>query len=250
MKRFIRIILLTLVIISFTSFSIDRINFNEGKSKNVCKELKDNVLLYMIFVDSKQTSPWTEFDIQTTLDSVSVAVEWLEKKARSNDISLNIFSDYHIGEEFTTIRKRLPEESVLKSINEPNFKKGMENLNDWADKIARQAGSSFPTVKKDGIPEIEQPRNKERLIAYLRDKHNVEYVALFYMLNNYFKEDISLPINTMNTKDVEFAIVSYKYPSEIVHNLLHLFGAADLDESPYRRNKRNIELADQFFPDA
>jgi hypothetical protein len=247
--KFFRKLLIILLVLATSSFSIDRIDFTEGRYNNVCKSLTDNALLYMIFIDSKETSPWTEFDIRTTLDSMETAVQWIENLARENNIKLNILTDYYIGEEFTTIRKRLPNKSVIESINTPNLEKGIESLNAWGDRIARMAGSSLPIDKKDGIPEIEKPRNKERLIAYLRDKHNVESVALLFMLNNYFKEDISVPINTLISEDVEFAIVSYKYPSEIAHNFLHLYGACDVDESPYRRSKSKIEIAKKMLPD-
>jgi hypothetical protein len=53
----------------------------------------------------------------------------------------------------------------------------------------------------------------------------------------------------MNNEDVEFAIVSYKYPAVIAHNILNLFGAADLCKSGFRRNEKKIEMARAFFPD-
>jgi hypothetical protein len=53
----------------------------------------------------------------------------------------------------------------------------------------------------------------------------------------------------MDTDDVEFAVLSYKYPSVIAHNILHLFGAADLFETPYRRNQKKIEELQQVYPD-
>jgi hypothetical protein len=74
-------------------------------------------------------------------------------------------------------------------------------------------------------------------------------VALLFLLNNYYHDDISLAVNTLHNKDVEFAVVSYKYPSEIAHNILHLYGAADLCPSPFRRNRRNLKLAGQDFAD-
>ena len=93
------------------------------------------------------------------------------------------------------------------------------------------------------------PKNKERLIAHLRDEYNVESVALLFLVSNYYKEDISIAINTLDTQDVEFAIVSYKYPSEIAHNILHLYGAADLYKTPFRRNDKKIKEALQLFPE-
>jgi len=243
-------VLLVLAIILAPSFSFQRLDFRKGMYKNVCKDLKDDVLLYVIFVDNKHTAPWTEYDIQSTMDSIETAVEWLHGQARKNSVDVNIITDYYLGEEFSTIHKMLPEESVVKSVSTPNLKQGMLNMNKWADYITRKAGESFDLAGKEGIPEIKKPKNKERLIAYLRDKHKLESVALLLLVNNYYKDDISLPVNTMNSDDVEFAIVSFKYPSVIAHNFLHLFGAADLCESVYRKNTKNIQFAAGEFPDA
>jgi hypothetical protein len=136
--------------------------------------------------------------------------------------------------------------TVLSTI-EGSFKKGLEQLNEWGDDVAKRVGMSADIPEKDGIPEINNPRDKERLISLLRDQNQVESVALIYFVNNYFKDDISLPINLYSDNDVEFSIVSYKYPSVIAHNILHLFGAADLYETPYRRHERKIELANEYF---
>lgn len=248
MKHFYRIAFLLLVIYISSAFSIKRIDYRKGRNNNVCKELKGEVLVYFVFVDSKETSPWTEFDIQSTIDSLETAVQWIQQKARDNNISLRIVSDYHIGNEFTTVRKNLPNGSVLASVTEPNLKHGLDEMNKWADNIAKTVGTNFNISDKDGIPDIKNPRDKERLVAYLRDENNVESVALLYMVNNYFRTDISIPINHLETDDVEFAVLSYKYPSVIAHNILHLFGAADLFETPYRKNSKKIEELQQLYP--
>lgn len=249
MLKHILTILLILSIIIAPSFPYKRTDFRKGMDKNVCKDLKDDVLLYIIFVDNKHTAPWTEYDIQSTMDSIKITVEWIHDQAKKNDVKVNIVTDYYLGEEFSTIHKALPEESLVKSINTPNLRQGLLILNKWADHITRKAGESFDLQEKEGIPGVKKPKNKERLIAYLRDKHKLESVALLLMVNNYYKDDISLPVNTMNSDDVEFAVVSFKYPSVIAHNLLHLFGAADLWETIYRKNEKNIKYAAREFPD-
>lgn len=243
-------LLLLLVVLIFlpSSFSLSRLDYRDAMHKNVCKDLKGDVLLYYIFVDNKETLPWTEFDIQSTIDSINIAVKWLQQQAKDNGMELKIKSDYYIGNDYTTIARNLPQGSVIKTLNELGLKKGSEAINQWADQIARKAGASLKLTDKDGIPEIKNPRNKERLIAYLRDEYHVESVALLLFLNNYFRTDISLQVNTFTTKDVEFAVVSYKYPAEIAHNFLHLFGAADLYKTPYRRNEKKIKLAEKAFP--
>jgi hypothetical protein len=248
MKKVFRFFVLACILIISGSFSFQRIDYRTAMHKNVCKNLKNEVLLFFIFVDNKTTTPWTEFDIKSTIDSVAVAKRWLIEQAQKYNIPLNIKTDYYIGKDYSTINKSLPNASVYKSATEPNLKKGLKSLNDWADFIARKTGATFNLVQKDGIPEIKNPRNKERLIAYLRDEYKVESVALLLMVNNYYKTDISLQINTMATDDVEFAIVSYKYPSEIAHNMLHLYGAADLYKTLYRRNESKIKKLAELLP--
>lgn len=243
-----RLTFLSLVLLFATSFSLKRIDYRNAMYKNVCKDLKHSALLYYIFVDNKTTSPWTEYDIKSTVDSVKVAIKWLEEQARKENIPLQIKSDYYIGPDFTTVNKNLPQPSVSKSVMEPNLQKGLLSINAWADAIAKRVGSTFNIPEKDGIRGVKSPGNKERLIAYLRDAYNVESVALIFFVNNYFKSDISIQINTFNTEDVEFAVVSYKYPSEIAHNFLHLYGAADMYQTPFRRNDKKIELLQQKFP--
>jgi len=243
-------LLMLLIVILITAFGFRRIDFRNGMYKNVCKDFRNDVLVYFIFVDSKVTAPWTEFDIRTTIDSMKVAVEWLESQASKNNIELNILLGYYIGLESSTITKNLPEETVIGSVgNRGNISKGLSELNIWADNIARRVGSEVHIPEKDGIPEIKNPRNKERLAAYLRDQRQVEGVAILFMVNNYYRSDISIPVNHMGSDDVEFAIVSYKYPAIIAQNILNLFGAADLSKTVYRRDEQKIKLASEWFPD-
>ncbi len=248
MKYIIKIILTFLLVVLSSAHSIRKIDFRRGIKNNVCKELKGKVLVYFVFVDTKETAPWTEFDIQSTIDSLSVAIEWLEQQASLNNISLNIISDYFIGNEFTPIRKNLEYSTIYKTATTPNLRKGIASLNKWADGIAARIGKEVQLESKDGIPEIKNPRNKERLVAHLRDENQLESVCLLYMVNNYYRNDISIPVNHLSSDEVEFSIISYKYPSIIAQNIVSLFGAADLSKTVYRRNDKKIKMASQFFP--
>jgi hypothetical protein len=227
---------------------IHRIDYREGKNKNVCKELKNDVLAYFIFVDSKTTSPWTEFDIRSTLDSINVAVNWINQQAAKNNMPLKVRANYYVGKPYSTIKRDLPQGSVEKTLTSSGLKRGYRDLNLWADAIAKKVGSTFDIQDKDGIPEIKNPKNKERIVAYLRDFNNLESVALIFMVNNYFRDDISVVVNSFNTDDVEFAIVSYKYPSEIAHNILTLYGAAPMYNSVLRKNEKKSKQMMQLFP--
>lgn len=249
MKKIIIILALFGLCIIPTSYSIKKMDFRDARLNNVCKDLSGEALLYFVFVDNTQAAPWTEFDMRSTIDSIRIAIDWLHAQARKENIELNIKADFYIGKEFTTVRKNLPEKSIYESLTSPNIKNGMVTMNKWADGIAKVIGGALPIHTKDGLPEIKNPHNKERLVAYLRDENYAESVALFFLLNNYFKQDISVTLNTYNTNDVEFAIISYKYPSEIAHNFLHLYGAADMHETIYRKNVSKIKTLYQEFPD-
>lgn len=249
MNRIKTIFTFFLLSIVFTSSSVLRVDYRDGRYNNVCKDLRNDVLLYFIFIDTKETSPWTEFDIMSTIDSLEVASRWLEQQAQENKIDLNIKTDYFIGNEYATINQNLPGESLEESLLQPNLKKGIQALNKWADNVSRKAGDSFYIIDKDGIPKTQAPKDTERLIAHLRDEYSVESVALMFMVNNYFRSDLSVALNTLTTEDVEFAIVSYKYPSVIAHNFLHLYGAADIYETPFRRSGRKIKLANELYPE-
>jgi hypothetical protein len=243
-----RLLILAVVSVLLSSLGIHRIDYRQGMNRNVCKDLKNDVLAYFIFIDTKATSPWTEYDIRSTLDSINVAVTWLNQQAAKNNIQLKVRANYFVGKPYSTIKRDLPQGSVRLTLTSSGLKKGYKDLNLWADYIAKKVGSTFEIQEKDGIPEIKNPKNKERLIAYLRDANSLESVALIFMVNNYFREDISSVINTFKTDDVEFAIVSYKYPSEIAHNILTLYGAAPMYESVFRKNDKKIKQLSQDFP--
>ena len=248
MKKMSLYALLLLAMLVPASHKAKRMDYREARYKNVCKDLRGEALLYFMFVDSKYTAPWTEYDIRSTIDSIRAAIAWLENQARINKVPLNIKTDFYIGPEYTTISRNLPEPTVAESVTSPNMRKAKENLNNWSDGISKIVGASVVLRGKNGIPEIKPPRNKERLVAYLRDENNVESVALFFLVNNYFKADISVPLNTYDTEDVEFAIVSYKYAAEIAHNFLHLYGAADMYKTIYRRQEQKIIQLGEMYP--
>jgi len=246
----IKVMLLFMVWMSPQGYSLGhKIDFSKGRHKNVCKDFTNNVLVYVIFVDNRETAPWTEYDIRTTMDSLNIAIRWLNDQAMKNNITLNITTDYYIGPEFTPVKRALPEGTLKESVTGGRLDPGINSLNEWADFIAKRAGSTLDIRQKDGIPEIPTPKNVERLVAFLRDEKGVESVALLFMLNNYYRNDISLAVNHLDDKNIEYAAISYKYPAVMAQNILSLFGAADLYETVYRRNAKKIKSAKDLFPD-
>jgi len=224
-----------------------KIDTRWAMNRNVCKKLKGDVLIYAIFVDTKG-SLWTEKDLKSTLDSLNEAANWLNKQAKENNIELNV-QVAHFNKS-KTILKDLPKSSLEASLKNPTEEMGTKKVNGWADDVAKRVGAVLPQMPADSFPHVNQPKDKERLIARLRDEYNVESVALYYILSPTKKEDNnSVVVNTMSNKDVEYTITTYRYPSVFCYQFLQLFGAASLLADPNERPSRNQELALKEFPD-
>lgn len=221
-------------------------------NNNVCKKLKGKVVLYAIFVDSKYTNSWSQYDIESTLDSISKAKNWIEDQAKLNNISLEIELDYHQDDKkIIPIEGKLPRKTLSASLFTTTGI-STKNIDKWADKIGNTAlkiyGKDTATVTKTKI----KPKDRERLIARLRDIHKTDNVALMYFINNYYTDEISVALHTGHDDNPEYAVVSFKQPSIIAHEFLHLFGALDLYISPFDQKRKVIkrkEFAKKEFPD-
>ena len=208
---------------------------------NVCKKLAGDVVLYAIFVDTKYTQPWSEYDITSTLDSMTKATKWLEKIARENNIQLDIDLKYHQNGRIIPIVRNFPDKTLSGTLFSPLPSFGVPKLDRWSDGIARTAGLSFPKDTSKIVKTFNRLTDRERLIARLRDMHKTDNVAVIYFINDYYSEDISLALHTSNWSSPEYAIVSYKRPGVIAHEFLHLFGALDLYTSPFDKKKKSLK---------
>lgn len=208
-------------------------------NNNVCKKLTGEVVLYAIFVDSKYTGPWSAYDIRSTLDSVHIATQWIEKQAAKAGIKLNIKVDYYQDDKSVVpIEQSLTRKTLSATILGPG---GIKNTDKWADKIGKTAlgiyGKDTATITKTKI----KPKDRERLIAKLRDFHNTDNVGLVYFINNYYTDEISVALHTGSDYSPEYSIVSFKNPEVIAHEFLHLFGALDLYISPFDGKRKAIK---------
>lgn len=218
---------------------------------NVCKKLQGSVILYAIFVDTKDTKPWSEYDIMSTLDSIQRAVDWINQKAKENKKFLSIELAYHSNNQKVPIAMDLPKKTLSETLFQSNFTAGLKAVHKWSDKIAVSAGKSLPPDTSKIITTKNTLADKERLIARLRDIHKTDNVAIMYFINNYFKNEVSIAFNTNSLSEIEYSVVSFKKPSIIAHEFLHLFGAWDLYISPFEGNKNDMkrkEFAMKEFP--
>ena len=224
----INIILFGLV--SFPTFSVSQSLNTYSRDKNTCRILKDTVVAYFVFVDTKETIPWSEYDKKSTLDSIKRAMNWIENMAVKENINLCI--KVNVLESSKPIYKTMPGKSLYGML-----KKGDKYYTKWSNQIATQVGYQLNI----------SCRNKEKLMSHLRQKYQTGDVALIYMINNYYKEEISVAFNTASNNDIEFAVISYKYPRVIAHEFLHLFGANDLYQTGRSKNK-NVKFIQKNHP--
>ena len=208
---------------------------------NVCKKLSGHVILYAIFVDTKYTQPWSEYDITSTLDSITKAARWLENLAKENDMPLDIDVKYHQNGKIIPLVNNFPDKTLSKTLYSPAPSFGVPKLDRWSDRIARTAGFSLPKDTSKIVKTFNRMTDRERLIARLREMYKTDNVAVIYFINDYYSEDISLALHTGNRSSPEYAIVSYKRPAVIAHEFLHLFGALDLYISPFDKKKKNLK---------
>lgn len=219
---------------------------------NVCKRLSGHVVLYAIFVDTRHTQPWSEYDITSTLDSIHKATRWMERKANENNVQLAIEVRYHQNGKVIPLYHNFPDKTLSNTLFSPIPAIGVPKLDRWSDRLARIAGTSLPKDSSKMIKTFNRITDRERLVARLRDLHKTDNVAVMYFVNDYYKEDISLALHTGNHSSPEYAIVSYKRPATIAHEFLHLFGALDLYISPFERKKKTLKKKAEvmkLFPD-
>lgn len=215
-----------------TEYQISSVN------SNVCKKLINDVVFYAVFVDSKYTNPWTEYDISSTLDSISKAMSWIEEQARKSNVELRIKLEFAqdaqkvVPFEASFTRKTLS--GTLFTIRGINVK----NIDRWADKVGKEALKVYDEDKSKRTRTKIKPTDRERLLARLRDIHKTDNVALVYFINNYYTDEISVALHTGSNNGPEYAIVSFKEPTVIAHEFLHLFGALDLYISPFDRTRK------------
>ncbi len=223
------VVFFSFFLISFDSYQKD-FDKEFGRDHNVCKKFKGNVLLYVVWVETRVSEKWTDFDLNTTVDSVKYAVNWLNKMADINAVELKLFFDTSHSDSLSAIYQKLDADIPDLITNS----EGLDKIDKWSNKLIRiQSGE----------------KTKISLISSLRNKYNVESVALVFMMNNYYKEDYVYTFNTTSNSNIEYSVVNSKRPVIIAQNILSLFGAPYLYHHPSTTNKRDTKQLQKIFAD-
>lgn len=194
--------------------------------------LKDTIIVYSIFVDVDQFHPWTTYDVESTVDSIKKAMNWISMNAKNNNIDLSITTVPHFPKgklSFNESKARPKPLQLNLDLLGSSKKKDRGHIDSWADKIAVYSSKSIKPQKETKLGTKNKVNNIERLIARLRDNYKTDNIALMIFVNGYYENYPSMSLHTYsNGPKTEYSIVTNKNPAVIAHEFLHLFGAIDL----------------------
>lgn len=221
-------------------------------NNNVCRRLSGKVVVYAIFVDSKETKPWSDYDIRSTLDSLRKGMDWLELQAKKDSIPLDIQIDCNKKNNgIVPVYQEFSKKTLSATLYKKPLFSGVKDIHKWADKVAIEAGKNLLKDTSRLVKTKNKLSDRERLIARLRAIHRTDNIALMYLINNYHTDEMSLTLDANSNHNVEYCIVSYKYPSVFAHEFLHLFGAWDLYITPFDNKRKAVKrknMAMEMFP--
>ena len=219
---------------------------------NVCKTLEKKTILYAIFVDSDATHPWSEYDINSTLDSIQISVDWIIKQANKSGVNLTIDIEHAHKNEKIPFKEKLRYETLSGTLFKyRDLRKGINLIDDWSDKVSKDVARTLDDDTSTVVSSKNRSNNRERMIAKLRNQYKTDNVAVLYFINNYYENEVSVAFHTASNSETEFAVLSTKETPVIAHEFLHLFGAWDLYESPFDRGffqKRRKKRAMKNYP--
>jgi hypothetical protein len=253
MKSLVAFIIILVFIVLDSCMTTKKMNVMFASvNNNVCRRLKGKVVVYAVFVDSKETKPWTDYDIKTTMDSLRKGMDWLELQAKNDSIPLEVQVEYNRKNNgIVPIYQEFSKKTLSATLYKKPLFSGVKDIHRWADKVAIEAGKNLPKDTSKVVKTKVKTSDRERLIARLRAIHRTDNIALMYLINNYHTDEMSLTLDANSNHNVEYCIVSYKYPSVFAHEFLHLFGAWDLYITPFDSKRKAIKrkkVAMELFP--
>ncbi len=173
-----------------------------------CRRMRGNVFVEMVFVED-QVNSWTKEEIDAFFPVYKRAVKGLCKQAQASGVELS----------FTTVISRHRWQGKL----DPN----------------RFYADTLPRLKMDYYRSLGYG-SAEQYTAERKRKYRGDEVAMFFVLERSFRA------YACNGEDVEFCVMTNENDEHAVaHELLHLFGAADL-YYPYQV----YGLTKEYFPNS
>ena len=146
MKKNMLFLLSFLVIVLVGCMTTKKMNVMFASvNNNVCRRLTGKVVVYAVFVDSKETKPWTDYDIKSTLDSLRKGMDWLELQAQKDSIPLEIQIDCNSKNTgIVPIYQEFSKKTLSATLYKKPLFSGVKDIHNWSDKVAIEAGKNLP----------------------------------------------------------------------------------------------------------
>lgn len=115
-----------------------------GRNRNIAGKLIDKTVVYTFFVDSKNTLPFSGFDVASTKDSLQRVFDWVGNQATIHGQNLEIVPMYYQKGSQNTVKKNFPFKTINDAIGDEKenvFK--LKKLKSWANGIARMAAKDI-----------------------------------------------------------------------------------------------------------
>lgn len=244
MKSIIKLFTLLLVILTSGCSSIVDGENNWFRDRNVCKKLTGEVLVYPVFVEQKKGQKWAEEDRVQYLDSLQVALMWIQKQATDDNIKLNFVTHAHPK----VMKKGLPGKSVNEAVKMLGGSKSFVKFNKHYNAISKKVASSIEK-KQELEPFVTKIKSKERLVAKLRNIYQVESVVLIFVHKPEGLSHLYKNLNSLSNTDVEYIVTTFQAPTVLAYQVLQLFGAAPMSyNSGKKKEKASKLIVEEMFP--
>lgn len=223
-----------------------KLNHEWKRNLNACKTLKENVLVYPVFVSEKRGAVWTKEEMGIFMDSLNVATNWLTDQAEKNGVELSFINKAHPR----VSKSGLPGKNIDGTYSMSETILGIGKINKHFDNIAKKEFNSAKRTKDAKSPFISRPKTKDQFVSRLRNNYQVESVALMFIYKpENKKKHIIFTLNTLSSKEMEYSISSFNAPNLIAEQILELFGAAVLHYDVKKKKKVKIdEHIETHFP--
>lgn len=230
------LLLVACAVLSSCSSIVDSEN-NWFRDRNVCKKLVGDVLIYPVFVQQKKGRVWTEEDKFQYMDSLQVALMWIQKQAADDAVKLNFIIHAHPK----VMKKGLPGKTISGALSMLDGSKSFTKFNKHYDGISKKVS---PSIEKEEVvkPFVKKIKSKERLIAKLRNVYQVESVVLMFVHKPQDLSHLFLNLNSLTNKDVEYIVTTFQSPTVISYQVLQLFGAATMMYNKGRKKEKASKL--------
>lgn len=170
-----------------------------------CRKLIGNMVFFLTYVSDLEYT-WSEEEIRKASQTCIASIKKMKVAAKEDNVPLRCY----VHEQKVSIRCRL----------------SVKNNNEWRREIARNLGAS----------------DMESLHAALQKKFGMQTIVYVFMTGKAGRA-YALPVYT-NSNDSE-GVVLFKNFDSILHEVFHLFGAAD-----YYYPERLAQMAKRYFPDS